>query len=115
MSYLIACSNCQQLFLPKASKHLCSDCAPVMKAHCTCPLCCITLRMDIEQVFVRSPKWMGIFQVRSMVNWDWCSWRFFKRVWKTMITDGLLIESFAPDSDEFPRYLLSRLITRPGK
>ena len=61
---------------------------------------------------MRSREWLGIYQVRSRIHWGWCSWRFFMEVWIEMIVDGLLIQSFAPDSDEFPRYLLSRLMVR---
>ena len=86
-----------------------------MKAHCCCKLCRACLRTDIEQVFVRSREWLGIFQVRSRIHWGWCSWEFFQLVWAEMWIDGLLIESFAPDSDEFPRYLLSRLMVRADR
>ena len=85
-----------------------------MKANCDCTLCHYALRTDIEQVFVRNREWLGIFQVRSRIHWGWCSWEFFLKVWMQMMIDGLIIESFAPDSDEFPRYLLSRLAKRPG-
>jgi hypothetical protein len=86
-----------------------------MKAHCCCKLCRLALRKDIEQVFVRTRQWLGIYQVRSRIIWGFCSWEFFMHVWFQMIVDGVLIESFAPDSDEFPRYLLSRLAVRPDR
>jgi hypothetical protein len=85
-----------------------------MKANCTCTLCKLALRLDIEQVFIGSREWLGVFQVRSRIQFGWCSWKFFMDVWIQMMLDGLLIESFAPDSDEFPRYLLSRLIAPPA-
>jgi hypothetical protein len=83
-----------------------------MKADCWCQLCRMAVRTDIELVFMRSQEWLGICQVRSRSQWGFCSWEFFLAVWKEMIGEGLLIESFAPDSDEFPRYLLSRLAVR---
>jgi hypothetical protein len=86
-----------------------------MKANCCCKLCCLTMRMEIEQIFMRSPEWLGIYQVHNRIYSEFCSWEFFMQVWFQMITDGLLIESFAPDSDEFPRYLLSRLAVRPDR
>ncbi len=86
-----------------------------MKANCDCKLCRQALRTDIEGVFVRNRQWMGIFQVRSRVHWGFCSWEFFVEVFAQMWVDGRLIESFAPDSDEFPRYLLSRLMVRPDR
>ena len=84
-----------------------------MKPDCDCTLCELALRVDIAQVFVRSPQWLGVFQVRSRINWGFASWEFFTRVWVGMLVDGLIIESFAPDSDEFPRYLLCSVMTRP--
>jgi hypothetical protein len=86
-----------------------------MKRHCTCNLCRQALRADIEQVFVRSRRWLGIYQVRTRIYWGFCTWEFFMYVWFGMIVDGTLIESFAPDSDEFPRYLLSRIAVRPDR
>lgn len=86
-----------------------------MKADCECQLCSLALRLDIEQVFVRSPEWLGIFQVRSRIHWGFCSWEFFQNVCSAMVNQGILIESFAPDSDEFPRYLLSRLMVRADR
>jgi hypothetical protein len=86
-----------------------------MKPNCCCKLCRLALRTDIAQVFVRSRKWLSMYQVRHQLYWGFCSWEFFMYVWFQMIVDGVLIESFAPDSDEFPRYLLSRLAVRPDR
>ncbi len=83
-----------------------------MKKNCDCRLCRLALRLDIEQVFQRRRRWLGVFQVRARIDRGWTEWGLFLSVWLEMIDLGILIESFAPDADQFPRYLLARLMNR---
>ena len=89
-----------------------------MNVNCDCVLCRLELRHDIEAVFERDRVWLGIFQVRSRLNVQlgahshWSPWKLYQAIWAEMLVKGLLIESFSPKRDQFPRYLLSRLMNR---
>ena len=72
------------------------------------------LRLDIEQVFEHSRRWMGIYQVRARIDRGWTDWGLFLCVWIEMIRLGILIQSFDRDADQFPRYILARL-TLPAR
>ena len=79
--------------------------------------CRIGMRRDIEAVFDRDRVWLGMFQVRARLNVEpgdsgGPDWKLFQSVLAEMIGHGLLIYSFSPKHDQFPRYLLSRLMNR---
>jgi hypothetical protein len=88
-----------------------------MRRGCDCGLCRLVMRRDIEAVFDRDRVWLGMFQVRARLNVELGDsggpdWKLFQSVLAEMIDHGLLIYSFSPKHDQFPRYLLSRLINR---
>ncbi len=83
-----------------------------MNPHCDCIICRCSIRREIEGVFDRDPCWLGLYQVRARIPVQWRAWKIFVSVWIQMIHQGLLIESFDNQRDQFPRYLLARLAAK---
>ena len=73
-----------------------------------CELCDLSVRLEIESVFMRERRWMGIYIVRHQGNLGWCPMPDYVRVFTRMVRAGLLIVSFG-QGDQFARYLLARL------
>jgi len=86
-----------------------------MKPDCECPLCELALQDEIESVFMRERQWFGMYQIRSRVRWGFCRWEFFLRVIVMMVVRGTLIETQQEDENDFPRFLLTRLMVRPDR
>ena len=91
-----------------------------MHQECDCCMCRFAVRREIETVYERERAWLGMFQVRSRLtvqvndSLPWPSWKIYLAAWTEMLAQGLLIESFSPKDDKFPRYLLTRLMNRGG-
>jgi hypothetical protein len=85
-----------------------------MQPNYDCPLYRSMIHREIAAVFDREPRWLGMYQVRQRLQISWASAQLWYSVWIDLIHRGILIESFAPNVDPFPRYLLARLSIPPG-
>lgn len=72
----------------------------------------LSVRLEIEAVFLRERRWMGIYLVRHQGDMGWCPMPAYVRVFNAMVRAGLLIVTCGK-GEQFARYLLARL-TFPG-
>jgi hypothetical protein len=85
-----------------------------MSTICKCSLCRRSIRLRIEQAFTREPRWMGEMTIRFHARLSWVPVRLYRSILAEMVLLGLVLKSSDP-ADEFPRYLLSRLMASRGR
>ena len=83
-----------------------------MQTCCACPQCRAMIREEILSAFDSQPRWMGKDTIRYY-GLGWIPNGLYLEVLEEMCHLGLLIHSTGHGFD-FPRYLPSRLIDRPG-
>lgn len=79
---------------------------------CTCRLCRLGVRREVERVLRSNRRWMGAYTIMYVGRLGWVPLWFYLAVLGEMLSRGLLIASYG-SGDPFPRFMLSSLLS-PG-
>jgi hypothetical protein len=80
-----------------------------MRDICTCRTCRETIRAAILATFAEQRRWMGRYTIMFLARLGWVPSLFYRSVLAEMVSWGILLVSYDPASDDFPRYLPARL------
>ncbi len=79
---------------------------------CMCAQCRETIRECILATLFLHRRWMGYWTVRYLGDLGWVPAWYFRRIFLEMVESGIILVSYDPRSDDFPRYLSIRSTRR---